>query len=183
MRNKLCFFSAFVLLIFSCAPSQEDLTKQRIQGLSEMAELSTVEYTVKKIVKTDDAVWWKYGNRKIIFSCAAYIKAGIDMKDFSVESVKVNKEEKSITVVLPKAKILSFNMPPEAIQQEFSMVTGLRDAFTPEEKQQLLILGEEDIRQDMPNMGIIEDAEKNAKLFFSAMFSQLGYDTVNIKFE
>ena len=183
MKTNAYAILALIWLVISCGPSQEELLNQKIQGMTEMAELSTVEYTVKKIVKTDDAVWWKYGNRKIIFSCAAYIKAGIDMKDFSAEKVKVNKEEKSITVVLPKAEILSFNMPPEAIQQEFSMVTGLRDSFTPEEKQQLLVLGEEDILQDMPNMGIIEDAEKNAKLFFVAMFSQLGYDTVNIKFE
>ena len=183
MNRVLLLLILATTLLISCGPSVDELTNKRVQGLSEIAELGTVEYTVKKIVKTDDAVWWKYGNRKIIYSCSAFIKAGINMHKFSPEQVKINQEEKSISVVLPKAEILSFNMPPEAIKEEFSMVTGLRDSFTPEEKQQLLVLGEKDIRQDIPNMGIIEDAEANAKMFFVAMFAQFGYEKIIVKFE
>ena len=97
--------------------------------------------------------------------------------------MKINKKDNSISITLPQVEILSFNMPPEEINQEFTMVTGFRAEFTPEEKQQLLVLGEKDIREDIPNMGIISDAEANAKLFFSAMFSQLGYESVDVKFE
>ena len=182
MRKIVLSLLALSMLVMSCGPSQE-LTRKRIQGLTEMAELGTVEYTVKKIVKTDDAVWWKYGKRKIIFTCSAFIKAGIDMKKFSADKVEIDKKEKSISVVLPKAQILSFNMPPEEIRQEFTLVTGLRDEFTPEEKQQLLVLGEKDIQEDIPNMGILQDAEANAKLFFVALFNQIGYEKVNVKFE
>lgn len=181
--RKFLFFVLFVTLFVSCGPSQDELLSQKMQGLSEMAELGTVQYTVKKIVSADDDSWYKYGKRKILFSCTAYIKAGIDLKDFSTDAVTVDKEEKSISVVLPKAKILSFNMPPEEIKEEFSMVTGLRDKFSPEEKQYLLVLGENDINQDIPNMGILDDAEENAKLFFSALFSQLGYQKINVKFD
>lgn len=183
MRKHLLTLLALSLLAVACGPSQDELLSQRMQGLQEMAELGTVEYTVKKIVKTDDNAWYTYGKRIIMFSCTAFIKAGIDMKEFSADAVSVNKETKSISVTLPKAKILSFNMPPEEIKEEFSMVTGLRDKFSPEEKQQLLVLGENDIKADIPNMGIIEDAQANAKLFFTALFSQLGYERINIKFE
>ena len=183
MKMLLLALLTISTLVISCGPSQEELTKKQVQGLTEMAELGTVEYTVKKIVKTDDAVWYKYGKRKIIFTCTAFIKAGIDMKDYSADNVYFDTENMSIWVTLPKASILSFNMPPEEIKEEFTMVTGLRDSFTPEEKQQLLVLGEKDIREDIPNMGILEDAESNAKSFFNALFSQLGYKKVNIKFE
>ncbi len=183
MKTKIVLMMALLTLLVSCGPSQDELTRKRIQGLSEMAELGTVEYTVKKIVKTDDAVWFKLGKRKIIFSCAAYIKGGIDMKKFDADKVEIDQEAKSISVVLPKAQILSFNMPPEEIKEEFVKVTGFRDSFTPEEKQQLLVLGEKDIREDLPNMGIEEDAEANAKMFFTALFSQIGYEKVNVKFE
>lgn len=181
--RKLLFLLSTVVMIISCGPSQDELLSQRMQGLQEMAELGTVEYTVKKIVRTDEKAWYTYGKRKIMFSCTAFIKAGINMKDFSADAVSLNKETKTISVILPKAKILSFNMPPEEIKEEFSVVTGLRDRFTPEEKQQLLVLGENDIKADIPNMGIIEDAQENAKLFFKALFSQLGYENINIKFE
>ena len=183
MRRFLLPFLALAFMTFSCSPSQEKQTRKSILALSEMAELGTVEYTVKKIVKTDDAVWWKYGKRKIIFSCTASIKAGIDMKGFSADNVKPNPDDKSISVILPRARILSFNIPPEGIKQEFSLITGLRDEFTPEQKQQLLAMGEADIRHDIPRMGIIEDAEANAKAFFTAMFSQIGYERIDVRFE
>lgn len=182
MKKLLTIFLTVALFV-SCGLSQDELLSQKMQGLSEMAELGTVEYTVKKIVIADDEAWYKYGNRKILFTCTAFIKAGIDMKEFSADNVVVNKEGKSISVVLPKAKILSFNMPPEEIKEEFSMVTGLRDKFSVEDKQHLLVLGEKDITEDIPNMGIIEDAQANAKVFFTALFSQLGYEKINIKFE
>ena len=183
MKRFLLSFLTIALLVVSCSPSQEKQTQKSIRALSDMAELGTVEYTVKKIVKTDDAVWWKYGKRKIIFSCTASIKAGINMKGFSESNVKTDVKNNSISIVLPKARILSFNMPPEGIKQEFSMITGLRDEFTPEQKQQLLAMGEADIRHDIPRMGIIEDAETNARAFFTAMFSQIGYEKIDIKFE
>lgn len=181
--KKIILLMAASLLIFSCGPSQEELLQKRVQGLAQMAELGTVEYTVKKIVKTEDSVWYKYGQRKILFTCTAFLKAGIDMKNFSADKVSVNKEKNSISIVLPKATILSFNMPPEEIKQVYTRVTGLRDDFTPEEKQELLVLGEKDIIEDIPNMGILADAEANAKLFFNALFSQLGYKTITINFE
>ncbi len=184
MRKKYLFLLPLLALMASCGPSQEELTRQRVQGLSKMAELGTVEYTVKKIIKTDDVVWWKWGKRKIIYTCKAFIKAGIDLKDFSASDVSVDLDNKTIAIELPKAKILSFNMPPEEINLEFSMITGFRDQFSPEEKQQLLVLGEKDINDDKKiEEGILQDAEANAKLFFTAMFSQIGYEKVIVKFK
>lgn len=180
--KKIIPLVLMVALLVACAPKEKETTK-RLQALSEMAELGTVEYTVKKIVSADDYSWYKYGKRKVLFSCTAYVKAGINMKDFSAEAVTIDKEKNSISAVLPKAQILSFNMPPEEIKEEFSLVTGMRTNFTPEEKQGLLVLGEKDIRDDIPNMGILNDAEENAKLFFSALFAQLGYEQISIKFE
>ena len=184
MKTKIVLMMALLTLLVSCGPSQDELTRKRIQGLSEMAELGTVEYTVKKIIKTKGTEeWFKYGKRIIAFSCTAFIKAGVNMKDFSADKVAVNKLDNSISVVLPKAQILSFNMPPEMIKEEYANITGLRDRYSPEEKQDLLIQGEEDIRDNIPTMGILEDAEANARLFFTAMFSMIGYDKVIVNFE
>ena len=184
MKTKLLLFLASLAVIVSCGPSQDELMSASIQGISEMAELGTVEYTVKKIVKNEeDDSWYKFGKRKILFSCTAFVKAGINMKGFSADKVAINKEEKSISIVLPKAEVLTFNMPPEEIKQEFNFVTGMRSNFSLEDKQKLLVLGENDIRGDIPNMGILADAEANAKMFFEAMFQRFGYEKIDIKFE
>ena len=180
--------SGIILLLFafgiaSCEKSPEDLVAQKVKSLSEMSELGTVEYTVKKIIKADDAAWYKYGERKILFSSISYLKAGVDMKNFSADKVVIDKGAKSITATLPKPKLLSFNMPPESIHQEFVNVSGFRLNFSPEEKQNLKVQAEEDIIDDIPNLGILEDAEENARDFFVALFSLVGYDNITVNFE
>lgn len=51
---------------------------EKIHNLENMAELGTVEYTVKKIIKADDCVWYKFGDRKILFSSVAYLNAALE---------------------------------------------------------------------------------------------------------
>ena len=173
--------AAALLGMLSCRPAREEALMDRLQTLSSMAELGTVEYKVKKIIKADDAVWYKYGDRKILFSCPAYLKAGIDMREFSESDVTVDNAG-GITVTLPKAKLLTFNMPADEIRQELSIVNGLRFDFTPEEKQQLLAQGQQAIADEVAGMGILDDAEANARHLFTALLAQLGYENITINF-
>ena len=66
--------------LHSCKPEEDSINK-KIMGIESMAELGTVEYTVTKIIKANDAAWYRYGDRKILFSSVAYLKAGIDMQE------------------------------------------------------------------------------------------------------
>ena len=183
MKNLLMSLMT-LLLLSSCGPSKEEIIKQKIQSLTEMAELGTVEYTVKKIIKcNNNEDWYKYGERKILYSSIAYLKAGIDMSGFTAEKIVVDNVNNTITATLPKAKLLSMNMPLELIKEEYCRVTGFRDDFSTEERLSLKQQGETAIREDVPNLGILEDAEKNAKMFFEAMFSRFGYDNVIVNFE
>lgn len=168
--------------LHSCKPEEDSINK-KIMGIESMAELGTVEYTVTKIIKANDAAWYRYGDRKILFSSVAYLKAGIDMQEFSMNNVTINKEENSINVILPKAKLLSFNMPPDKIHEIFNETTGTRSEFTPEEINDLKIQAENAIRKDIPNLGILQDAENNAKGFFKVLLTQLGFEIITIKFE
>ena len=170
-----------VLALFSACDNKEDNRVSWQQTLKEAAELGTVEYTVKKIVKTNDDQWYSVGERKILFSSTAYLKAGVDMAGFSADNVKI--EGKSVTVTLPHAKLLSFNMPAEETQTVFESYGFFRSKFSADEQNYILQLGEKNIREDVPNMGILQDAENNVKDIFTAMLSQMGFETINIKFE
>ena len=59
----------------------------------------------------------------------------------------------------------------------------MRSDFSAEERNNLLQQGEEDIRKDIVNIGILNDAETNAADFFKAMLSQMGFETVTVNFE
>lgn len=152
--------------------------------MSDVAELGSVEYTVTKIVKaSDDASWYKIGDRKILFNCTAYLKAGIDMSKFDGSKVQIDEEKKSVVLTLPKAELLAFNIPPEKAVLAYENVSIFRSNFTAADRNHLLQLGEKNIREDVPHLGILKDAEKNASDFFKALLGQLGFEMITVKFE
>jgi hypothetical protein len=59
----------------------------------------------------------------------------------------------------------------------------MRFEFTPEERNNLLKQGEESILADAENLGVLKDAEENAKVFFEALLTRAGFESVNLKFE
>ena len=162
----------------------EDTTQREIEAISQMRELSLVEYRVRKIVKAnDEGEWYKIGDRKILLSCTAYLKAGIDLSGFSAENVDINRLDGSATVTIPHAKLLSLDMPASEIREEYDHVTMLRQSFTAEERNALLRQGEKQIRSSVPSLGILEKAEENARRFFESVFTKMGFTSVEVVFE
>lgn len=177
---------SLLLLLPACnrqAPLQDRLT-DRIEQLSRTAELGTVEYTVRKAVKArDEGEWFKIGNRRILFSCTAHIKAGINLERIPLEQLVVDEATRSVSLVLPHATVFSINIPPEQIRLEYEDVTGFRQKFSDQERQALLRQGEREIVRDLPKLGILAEAEANAEDFFRPMLEQMGFDNIQIRFE
>ena len=189
-NTSVIIATVIVLLCASCSKqvieeiSLEQKLSEKMSQMSDVAELGSVEYTVTKVVKaSDDKSWYKVGDRKILFDCTAYLKAGIDMSKFDATKVQVNEEKKSVVVTLPKAELLAFNMPPEKAKLVYENVSTFRSNFSAADRNHLLQLGEKNIREDVPNLGILKDAEKNASDFFKALLGQLGFEIITVKFE
>lgn len=170
-----------ILASCSCSSEQKRI-EEAFAKIENVAQIGTVEYTVTKLIIADDDAFYKMGERKIIFSCKAFVKAGIDMKDFTAQDVKIGND-KSVIVTLPQPKVLSFNMPAEQIKVEFSKVSGLRTNFNAEERNELLKQGEANIMGDMENLGILKDAKQNAVVFFQTLLAGAGFDNVVINFK
>lgn len=189
MNIKLLTVAFAGLLLSACQKSQEgDVSlsaevSSKMSELSSAGELSTTEYTISKIVKANDCDWYTVGDRKILFNCNAYLEAGIDMKEYDASKTVVDEDKKSITLALPKAKLLSMNMPYEETKLAYEKVDVIRASFTAEDRNELLKQGEADIREGLEGYGMLEDAEQNARTFFTAMLSQMGFKQINIKFE
>lgn len=176
----ICFFA-----LFSC---RQDISykqmEEQVGKITSLTELGTVEYVVTKIVKaSDDATWYKFGDRKILFSCKAILKAGIDLSKLEDSDIQVNTEEKTITITLPRAELLSVNLKPENIKLIYEKTSITRSSFSNKERDAVLAQGEADILKSVPDMGIFDDAENNAKLFLEAFFKQAGFTNVNIEFK
>ena len=185
-KLPVLLFPLLLILPPACSrrASLEDRLLERISMLSRTAELGTVEYTVRKAVKArDEGDWFKIGNRRILFSCTARLKAGIRLDAIPLDRIVVDEEERSVSMVLPHAVVLSINIPPELIRLEYEDVTGFRSHFDDRERQALLKQGEREIVRDLPKLGILTEAEANAEEFFRSMLTQMGFENIQINFE
>ncbi len=144
-----------------------------------MSDLVTVEYVVTKIIKANDnKTWYKAGDRKILMSCRAYLKAGIDLSAIKEENIQA--DGKSISIQIPPAKLISLNMPPEDIIVEYQEIDLFRSPFKAGERDALSAQAETQIRSSTEAMGILQAANANAKNLITGFLKRAGYTSVII---
>ncbi len=174
---------SLISVLFSCAEEIKEPPKPDVYEIRDIGMLSTTEYTVGKIVKLDDPPkeWYKYGDRKILMSCKAKIKAGVNLK--SLEEGDIEVSGNTVIIQLPPAEITSFTVDPKTVQTEMESITGFRDNFSQGEKNNFLQQAEESIRHDLNETSILQDAEDNAARFLTEFYKQLGYEEVIVNHE
>jgi hypothetical protein len=169
-----------VCLFANCAKPLPDKAATLV-ALQQMQDLATVEYTLTKVVKaSDDATWFKWGDRKILITCEATVKAGINFNEIDPRYVQL--EGKTILIQLPAAKILSVNMLPQNIRVAYQEIDFFRDHFTVAEQNNLMQQAERQIIAQSREMGILQEAEKNSKEWLTRFLQQLGYKNIDIQF-
>lgn len=177
MRSAWIIFLATAVL-FSCDEPQPETDIYQIRNIGLLA---TTEYTIGKVIKLEDnATWYKFGDRNILISCKAKIKAGVDLNQLSKDDIVA--EGDGISINLPRPAILSFDMDPDLVRTEMEDINGFRQQFTQEEKNKILAQGEKSIRANITSTHIMETAERNAELFIKDFYRQLGFKNVVVKF-
>ncbi len=161
-----------IFILNSCNQlPKKELIESRIQNLKE---LGTSEYTLKKIIIANDEQWWTIGDKQVIISMKASLKAGIDFSKIKILTIK----DKTINIKIPKPKIILLDIKPEDIEYRFSNVSFNRANFTNKELNEIQILGEKKIKEKINDLKILEDAEKNAKSFLTNWLKSIGYKTI-----
>ena len=174
------------VLLSSCHRQEKEGAWQ--QRIRQVSELGTVQYTVQKVVSNSDETWQLFGNRKILFSFKAVIKAGIDMDKFDTESVRISVDKKhktkSISLVLPQPEVLSYNICPDDVKVIYHQVSFLRTEYSNEERNAIETKGEMELKEDkeLTDM-ILKDARQNAALFMEMLLRENGFTNVTITFK
>jgi len=180
MKLKHLIFVLLPVLLAACA-EEPSVKEKEIYAVKNIGMLSTTEYTVGKIVKLTDKSDWmklKWGDRKILMSCKAKVKAGVDLSKIIDKDIQA--KGKRIEITLPAPEIVSFEMDPDQIRTEMTDVNGMRSDFTQDEKNRIMQLGEQAIRKEMEALNILKDAENNAKAFLTDFYKELGFEEVII---
>lgn len=183
--NKL-LLPLLCILALTCASCKnsglnDDPFGAEIKALQSQNAIGTVEYTIQKIVLFDDKKIT--GDRKVVYTVVAHLKAGIPMDDFDSSDVKINKLSNTIDVTLPHAKLLYLNIPPEEIKEEYRKVGILRRKISPQDADSILNKGEQNIRAKIDEYGILKDAEINAEAMVKSLFQSASNKKVTVHFK
>ena len=165
--------------------SRKEQAIQVIDKVKSERQLGLVEYEVQKIVKANETGGWFIlkSNRVILCSCKAYLKAGIDLSRFNpMTDVSIDPDETMITLTLPAPTRLSLNMPIDAVEILYEKAKNSK-GFSVTDLNELLRQGEAQIYASVPDLGILEDAKRNARLFFEPLFKRLGFTSVQVDFK
>ena len=136
-------------------------------GLNDMGLLVTQQYfftevvnfsSVKKLFNTDIAL--KFTESSYLASYDGEVNAGIDFAKIRVEK---DEEHKLVTVYIPASEILNVNIDPGSFEL-YSEKTGISNPISVESFNQSLIELEETAREKAIERGIIDAADKNAKM-------------------
>jgi hypothetical protein len=172
-------FAFYALFLNGCGKLARQ--KQQILALKTMNDLAVTEYTVTKIVKANDnKTWYTIGDRKILLSCQATIKAGIDLSQLQEEDIVV--KGKKITIYLPDPKLISFNIPPGNIKVEYEAVGFLRNEFSSAERDALMVQAENQIRNSMEELGVFKSTKEHTLAFFANFLRRLGFEDIHLNF-
>jgi len=180
MLKKLQYW-LIVLFTFGSGCKSGLPDKQQVLAIREMGNLASTEYTITKLVKaSDDKTWYKIGDRKILISCRATIKAGVDLSKLTKDDVEISG--KKITLRLPEPTVLSLNMAPENIKVEHQEIGMLRTGFDNAERDALLRQAEVQINKSIDELGILNTAKQHSSLFLDQFLRKLGFTEVTIQY-
>lgn len=153
-----------------------------ITALQTMQELATVEYTLTKVVKaSDDKTWYKLGDRKILITCEATVKAGIDFSQ--LDTRYFSGKDNSISIQLPPPMILMVNLPPDKIRVAYQEIGFFRDHFSAAEQNELMIQAEIQLVRKAKQLGILEEAKQNTRIILNDYLTRLGFEQIDLQFD
>lgn len=174
-------FFTLILILVGCKPSGPS-PSGIVTAMQQMQELATAEYVITKVVKaSDDQTWYKIGDRKILITCEAKVKAGIDFSAMDTRYVSV--KEKSISIQLPPPKIISVNIPHEKIKVAYQEIGTFRSSFSVAEQNALMVQAEKQVLAKSSQLGILEEAKANTKIWLTGYLSKLGFEQIDIQFD
>lgn len=172
------------LLLPGCGKKAEP--EEEVAKLFNQKKLDLVDYKVRKVLSFEDKtniLLLKLGSRKLLLSCVADVKAGLDFDAFNPETdITVDQKAGSVSIILPAPSITSFVIDVNDIKEEYNVTTGARKKFSQEEKNEIVNQGRAEIENAIPELGILEDARENAVKRFTNLVGQLGFSDVNITF-
>jgi len=144
-----------------------------VQQVQTLSDLVTVKYVMEKVVILEDAKW--YGESRVLLLAHGIVKAGIDLKRIAPGDVVVTGRK--ITLHLPPATITDAYLD-EKQTQVIDWQRGFLRTFDKDLEQTARQDAVDDISRAARLDGILNDADRRARLELALFLHQAGFDPV-----
>jgi len=147
-----------------------------IREVQTLSDLVTVKYVLEKVVILQDVKW--YGENRVLLLAHGIVKAGIDLKRITAGDVAISG--KKISLCLPPPQITDAYLDdPKSLVIDHS--TGLLRAFDKDLEQTARQNAVDDIRRAARADGILDEADKRARLELEVFLRQAGFEQVEFR--
>jgi len=149
----------------------------RVQQLNQLA---TVKYTIQKIVGLKDDKY-PLGSESILLIMEANVQAGIDLSSMHNDDVSV-RPDRGVIVRLPEPRILNISID----EKETKVWDRQKTWWTPwipyslDLEQRARLAGLEAVKKTALEMGILDQAERNAETSIRGLLGLAGVKSVRI---
>lgn len=162
-----------------------------LSEIKQRADLVTTEVKVRKLAIYDsskhekfeftDLSTWKYGDRKCVIPVVVTIKYGYDLRDLSVDDVKLTDDSTAVVIFLPRPKVVDSGYEAKVEENNIvNMSSGMRDPISHEETNQLMEMAYKAVMKEDYTELIDRDIEHNAKTLFTSIVKGLGMQNVDV---
>lgn len=155
------------------------------QEISSLSELVTKKYWYRNATQKDEAKEWLWGTAmpfsdiQFVALYDGYIKAGIDLQDVKFN---INQSSKTITITMPKSKILDHNIPQETINV-LQVKNSLFNSVTFNDYNRFISAEKDVMAETAIGQGILEEADKEAQMVIESFLKNVpGIEAYTLKF-
>ena len=181
-----------VLVLAGCSSDQasKKVVQKTIAKITPEQRLELVSYKTKSVARSGeddkDKAFYIIGDRKMLVSFMADVRAGIDLKDFNPKKdIVLRRKDRSAVIKLPDPVVFTCDVPIDSVNFEKGEKGFLRPKFTHDEVVHVASLGKQNILKEIENeqrYPILKDAKENARRTFTSLFNALGYTKVEVVF-
>lgn len=150
----------------------------QIQGLSELV---SVKYTVQKVIGLEEKKT-PVGAEKLLLIVQAEVLAGVDLKAVSPGSIKILPHDE-IRLALPPAQILHIVIDDKQTKVWDRQITWWTPWVSPDPdlERQARLAASASVKQAALDMGILDQAQRNAEIVIKDLLRTLGAKSVAVR--
>jgi hypothetical protein len=154
---------------------QQD-TATVVEQVQTLSDLVTVKYVLEKVIILEDVKW--YGENRVLLLAHGIVKAGIDLKRITADDATISG--KKISLRLPPPQITDAYLDDKN-SQIIDHTTGMLRAFDKDLEQTARANAVDDIRRAARTDGILDEADKRARLELELFLRQAGFEQVEFR--